>query len=131
MGFFDKKSYVTTAANNLNLGFSEVSGDAVGIVGDNNITTDHGAISGALAFGESALDFGGDALDSTVGLAREVIRSSGEQSAKLYQGYGQQLESFASKATADQGDKLAEITKWMIGGLVIIAGASYLMKGRA
>lgn len=122
MGIFSKKSSSTTLATNTSLGFSEVQGDAVAINGTGNTytTTDHGAVSGAF-------DFAGQVAEQQTSLAREVI---GSTTAAARQ-YGQQLEAFATKAVADQGDQLAEAMKWMIGGAVLLAGVAFMRKGRA
>ena len=80
---------------------NEVAGDFV--------MTDHQAVTGALD------------------LVNNLVGKGVEYQAELYQGYGQQLQQFASKATTDQGDQLAAIMQYMIIGAVIL-GAVYLMK---
>ena len=76
---------------------NEVTGDF--------IITDHQAVTGAL----------------------DLVSKGVQYQSELYQGYGQQLQEFAARATTDQGDQLAAIMQYMIVGAVIL-GAVYLMK---
>lgn len=118
MGFFSKKSTAVQNTEANQLGFSEVDGQAVGIVGSGNTITDAGSIAGAF-------DLGRYSIEQNSSLAREVIGANNQAVA----GFGEQLQGFAKLATADQGDQLAQLGRWAIGGAVVI-GAAYFMRGK-
>lgn len=115
--FGGKKSTAVQTTNETNIGFSEVEGDAIGIVGDNNTTTDHGAIAGAL-------DLGKLSIESSNNLAREVIGSNNQ----AIEGFGNQLQEFAKVSNADTGDQLAQLGRWLIVAAAVV-GAAFFLKG--
>lgn len=119
MGFFSKKSTATQTTEANNLGFSEVDGQAVGIVGSGNTITDGGAVAGAL-------DLGRFSVEQNSNLAREVIGANNQAIA----GFGNQLAGFAEKASADTGDQLAQLGRWAIVAAALL-GAAFFMRGRA
>lgn len=131
-GAFNKKSTTLQTSNTKSTGvaFSEVSGAAAStnIDGNNNTQTtnilDGGAIRDAFGFasasGGQAYDFAKAALKDSMGIAGEIVAESSALTANV-----------AAKAVQDESDKIAELVKWMVGGLVIVGAAMMMKRGRA
>lgn len=82
--------------------------------------------------GGSVTMLDGGAIAGAFQLARDVfgVGAQGiQRQAEVFEGYGNRLESFAAQAITDQGDKLAEVLKWLIGGAVVIGAVMMMRKG--
>jgi hypothetical protein len=142
-GAFNKSSSSSTTNNTKNTGFnfSEVSGVAsasnADVSGLNNTVNmlDGGAIAGAFDFSgkavgeslffaressEDAYAFAKAALVDSMGIAGEIVKESSALTANV-----------AAKAVQDESDKVAELSRWLIGGVVVVAfvAAAMALKG--
>jgi len=101
--------------NSTNTGYSDISGEVVNSTvnasGNSRVTmSDYGSI-------RSAMGLAGDAIKSARKSNAEALKAVKEQTGL----FTQQLSKFAETTSTNNDQRITTTTKWVIGGLVVMA----------
>lgn len=76
---------------------------------------------------KAAFDFAGKNQESVNKAQTAIVAGYGT----LAQEFGRELNKFAESAIKDDSERVTEITKWIVGGVAVVAGAFFFSRRRA
>jgi len=146
MGLFGGGNSTAIGPTTYNVGFNEVQGPAASVIGDGKVTityTDQGAVAGGINLAGQALDVGRAAFDTGERTFKEAVGFADRSRADSFNLAGKALdinkqtnsealgfverrqadviskfESFASRTTAQNDERIITAAKWAVGAVV-------------